>query len=299
VRWGIKALLLTMAVSIGCLTPYGPADATLFGSQAQLGSNLYIIDPATGAGTVVGDMGVGVNALAMHPVTGVLYGATSSPASPTIDFASLVTINTTTGAATSVGSFVLPRFTTLGDLAFNPLTGVLYGWSTESGGDLYTVNLATGAATKVGESNVSVSGDALASNGAGILYLAGEGTKGALRTVDKTTGLTTAVATLSGFDICGCPHGESIFALAFNGSTLYGVTSVSDELITINVTTGVITDIGPAVGPDVGIEGIAFTNQVADHVPEPAGLILTLSGVAALILRRAWRAGTRARPNPR
>ena len=304
----IKALLLTTAVIIGCLAPWRPAEAVLFGSQSQLGQNLYIIDPATGAGTPVGDMGVGVVGIAVHPVTGVLYGSTSDPVSPTIPpipLGSLVTINTTTGAATLVGSFGLPRFTTLGDLAFNPLTGVLYGWSTESGGDLYTVNLTTGAATKVGESSVSVSGDALASNGAGTLYLAGEGTKGALRTVDKTTGLTTAGPTLSGFDICGCPHGESIFALAFNGSTLYGVTSLSDELITINVATGVITDIGPAVGPDVGIEGIAFTTQVPDHVPEPAGLILTLSGVAALFLRRsltqrrAGRAGTHARPDPR
>src|SRR5207244_3233626 len=123
-------------------------------------------------------------------------------------------------------------------------------------------------------------------NGSGVLYLAAEGTKGALRTVNKSTGVTTVVAPLTDFDICHCPGGEAIVALSFNGPTLFGVTALSDHLITINVTTGLITDIGPAVGPDIGIEGIAFTAQAVDQVPEPTALILTISGMAALILRR-------------
>ena len=92
--------------------------------------------------------------------------------------------------------------------------------------------------------------------------------------------------TLNGFDLCGCPEGEGIVGLSFNGSTLFGVTAVSDELITINVGTGLITDIGPAVGPDIGVEGLAFTAQVSDQVPEPGALLLTASGIAVLIARR-------------
>ena len=284
----INVLVLT-AVTVGCLVPGRPAEAVLYGSQAQLGETLYTIDPTTGAGTAVGPMGNGVTGIAVQPGTGVLYGATQSSRGSSIAESTLVTINTTTGAATVVGPFGvgLPRFTTLGDLAFDPNTGVLYGWSTGFSPDLYTVNLTSGAATKVGESMLNpLGGDGLAFNGTGTLYLAVEGTKGALRTVNTGTGLTTVGPTLNGFDICGCPEGEAIFALSFNGPTLFGVTALSDHLITINVATGLITDIGPAVGPDIGIEGIAFTAQAVDQVPEPTALTLTISGMTALILRR-------------
>src|SRR5438067_300806 len=128
----IKAVFLT-AVSMACLAVSAPAYADLFGAEAQdEGRNLYRIDPSTGTGTLIGDIGVAVTGLAVAPGTGalVLYGSTAViNDSSTIPAGSLVTINTTTGAATLVGSFGLTGRATLADLSFDPGTGVLYGWS--------------------------------------------------------------------------------------------------------------------------------------------------------------------------
>jgi hypothetical protein len=302
----IAALAVTAIVSVGCLAAAGPAEAVLFGSQSQFGDQLYTIETtglSPGAGTPVGaGMGAGVNGIAVQPGTGTLFGATEGDAGSSLPANTLVTINTTSGAGTIVGPFMLPRFVSIGDLAFDPLgdlsLGDLYGWSTAAGNDLHKINVSTGQATLVGLSGLSgVFGSGLAFRADGVLYLAAEGTKGKLRTVDKLTGLTTVGPTLHGFDICGCPKGEGIVGLSFNGPTLYGVTNNSDHLITIDVTgsdPGLITDKGPAVGPDVGIEGLAFTDQVVDQVPEPAALLLTLSGVAALIARRGFAQRRRA-----
>jgi hypothetical protein len=312
-RRAIKTLGVVMAVSVGCLAPGGPADATLFGTQARLNSsivistgNLYTIDPSTGAGTLVADMGVGITGLAVQPGTGTFFGTTGfptgSPAPPAIPVGSLVTINQSTGAPTPIGPLGLGTNTTLHDLAFDPAPGgALYGWA-QAG--LHVVNTLTGAASLVDEfgPDTAIGGYGLAFNAAGTLYLAAEGTKGALRTVDKTTGLTTPVVTLSNFVGCGCPEGEVIVALAFDGDTLhgetlYGVTGGTQRFIKIDVGTGVITDIGPAAGPRNPIEAIAFaTTQVPAQVPEPAALLLTLSGIAALVARRGLARRRRAAP---
>jgi hypothetical protein len=74
-----------------------PATGTLFYTPANTGCDcLVTVDPATGAGTVVaGTVGTipfdGVPALAVHPLTGALWGARD-------DFAELIRINTATGA---------------------------------------------------------------------------------------------------------------------------------------------------------------------------------------------------------
>jgi len=70
---------------------------------------------------------------------GILYGS---------DVATdkLVTINTSTGAATSVGSL---GFSFVDGLAFDPNTNTLYG-SDDVFNDLLTINTSTGAATLVG-----------------------------------------------------------------------------------------------------------------------------------------------------
>jgi hypothetical protein len=297
VRRGIKALFLT-AVSVACLAVSGPASADLFGAEAQDGGhNLYRINPTTGVGALIGDMGLGVTGLAVRPSTGALYGSTATGnLAGTIGRGSLVIINPTTGAPTLVGSFGLGGTSTLADLSFDPSTGLLYGWSSGPNGDLYTVNLATGAATKVGESNLTLmGGNGLAFNEAGSLYFVGSGTQGALRTVVPATGLTIAVATLNGYAGCGCTGGEPIGALAFDGSTLYGVSAFAHDLLTINVVTGLIspfvplTTIGPTGSTELSIDAIAFSLPGPSQVPEPAVLTLTVSGVAALILRRTCR----------
>src|SRR5204862_4627996 len=94
--------------------------------------------------STVGPIGFAVTGLAVHPATGVLYGATSTGATAP---GSLLTISKTTGAGTLVGSFGLGGFP-LPDLTFTS-DGTLYGWARVPNA-LHRVNLVTGKATRVG-----------------------------------------------------------------------------------------------------------------------------------------------------
>ena len=124
---------------------------------------------------------------------------------------SLITIDRTTGAGTFVGK-ERPDNEGAADITFTP-DGTLYGWLEPGTDSLVTIDKATGAATIVGDSGLNTYGSGIASNSSGVLYFAGEGSQGPLRTVDRSTGLTTQVATLNGPD-----PDPGISALAFDAA---------------------------------------------------------------------------------
>jgi hypothetical protein len=267
-------------LALGLLAcPQGRADF-LVGADGQNGNpttNLYLLDPATGARVAtLGPIGFAVASLAFDPLTGVLYGDTAPRGTSTRQ---LITINTNTGKGTLVG----PLGVAMDGLAFDQ-SGTLYGWSGRiSGSSLYTINLATGAATKVGTSGITNIGAALTADASGTLYLAAGGASGPLRTVNKTTGAVSTLSTLS-----GAPIGTgSIKALAFNGTgTLFGVNLAEGGpgnpgapgntfVVTINPTSGVINPRGPSLP---GLDAIAFVSVV----PEPGSLMLIGFGALGL-----------------
>ncbi|MFN0019870.1 MAG: calcium-binding protein [Pirellulaceae bacterium] len=217
--------------------------AVLFGSTGgNANSDLYLVDTTTGATTSIGPIGFAVTGLAVDPATGILYGSTStrSPSNP----GSIITIDKVTGAGTLVGSMVLSD-DAIADITFDA-AGTLYGWVEADFDDLVVINKATGEATIVGDAGLSTFGSGLADVN-GTLFYAGNGDGGALRTVDKVTGLTTIVATLTGAPASG----DAIAALAMNpdDGTLFAVdlengSPNSAALVTINTTTGAITTIG-------------------------------------------------------
>lgn len=227
----------------GCNDSNSPAALRLLGADGAGGnlSNLYVLNEATGAvKSTIGPIGFAVTGLALDPNTGTLYGVTggADPSNPGF----LITINMTTGAGTIVGDLLAATTNPVADITFTS-DGTLYGWS-ENTDDLVTINKTTGAATVVANSLHSTFGSGIAASAGDVLYFAGDGDEGDLTIVDKTTGLLTTVATMDG------TTDEAINALAFNGSTLYGshyITSSTEELITINTTTAVITVIGPTV----------------------------------------------------
>ena len=111
-------------------------------------SQLRILDPATGASTLVGATGImdPLAGLAYDETNAVMYGLTGGANSGTGGTASrLVTVNLTTGVATVVGSAGFNG----GSLEFGP-DGNLYAGSTGNTGNLYRINKATGAATLIG-----------------------------------------------------------------------------------------------------------------------------------------------------
>jgi PEP-CTERM motif-containing protein len=241
---------------------------------------------------------IGITGLAFNPLNGTLYGVTvrDSTAGNTVS-ASLVTINTTTGVATVVGS--LGSNQAIGDISF-AANGTLYGWEARSPFSLATINLTTGAATTVGSSGTSnTTGGGLAINPTtGNAYVSFTGAassgpnppdaaRGTLDRVNLANGSITIGPTLTGApnDFGGNQDNGTFNSLAFNSSgVLFGANSdqllpANVELVTIDLVTGAVTDL---FGLPENTDAIAFQLTA---VPEPstAGLIL-LGAIGAAVL---------------
>jgi len=115
---------------------YNPDTGTMYGSQAQGGSDLFTVDLTTGAETVVGSVGSGTRAMAWSPDGTTLYAAQD------YDFG---TIDPVSGSFTSI---VDPGLDKIGGLASQPGTGTLFAVQHDGTG-LYTIDPATGTATFV------------------------------------------------------------------------------------------------------------------------------------------------------
>jgi hypothetical protein len=124
---------------------FRPSDGVLFGvtsnNSAVNPRSLITVDPVTGAGTLVGALGVtsGIADISFRS-DDALYGYTPSTRT-------LYTINTTTGAATQVSSTAIPTFGAGYGLAFDS-ADVLYAFPKGSVGAIYyIVDPTTGGLT--------------------------------------------------------------------------------------------------------------------------------------------------------
>jgi hypothetical protein len=242
--------LISLAVGL-CLTASAYAQSAFYGA-AYIGSSgpatLYSIDPATGAATAIGPIGFNrVSGLDFAP-NRVLYGVGSDGGGNAV----LITINTTTGAGTLVGPLGFAG--TAQDIAFRP-DGVLFAYI---GGEIETINTTTGAATVVGNTGGFPDGNGLAFQ-ANTLYLGNDG--GDLQTVNQGTGAVTTVAPFTygaGFGGSDRPSGMKfdpssgvLYAAITEGFT----PATGWFFASINVATGVVTDIGSTVN---GLDAIAI-----------------------------------------
>lgn len=177
---------------------------------------------------------------AINQTTGVYYGAEYIAAGS----ANLVTVDTTTGAYTTVGPMSgLTSGHTITGIAWDKTTNTMYGLSTNgTTGTLYTCNLSTGALTTIGSTTGSTLPIDLAINNSGIIYSCDIGTD-VLQTLNKTTGAATTVGPL-GVDInfaqgmCFDPSTDSLFLAAYN------LTLSTGQLLRCNTSTGATTLIG-------------------------------------------------------
>lgn len=234
-------------------------------------SDLYTLDPATGLMTSdIGPIGFALTGLALNPITGILYGATSNQSA--INPRSLISIDQNTGAGTLIGPFNIPNNHPIPDITF--VGNTLYGCdtipATPAVANLYTIDLTTGLATLVGATGAGNSGCGIAADLSGTIYYSGDFADGPLYTLNPITGSGTFVATLNGPE-------QSIRALAFNiSNVLYGIIgngSLSSVLITIDTTTGQVTTIGTS--DLTQIDAIAFSPAACIHrtsiVKTPSG----------------------------
>ena len=213
-------------------------------------SQLYRVNPATAASTLIGSVTVGGAAVALtgmaaHPANGELYAVTAN--SSTNHARSLLKVNPVDATATLVGSL---GANPVPDISFNA-AGTLFGWSAGQGAgaihDLVAIELANGQVTPVGDAGVGAStGSGLSISLAGVCYLSRIGADGALEIVNMTTGALTTGPTMT-----GAPWQESIVAMSFTlAAELYAVNSVSPaspamcNLVRIDYGTGAVTDIG-------------------------------------------------------
>jgi len=227
---------------------YDPNTDTLYGVDVST-NQLLSINPATGASTVVGDLGSingltnRVIALAFDPNSNILYG---------VNFGNqLIKINTNTLEVKE--TFYSLGFDFVFGLAVDPINNVLYGVAANIEpflpGKLITINMFTGVGTAVGMGNLgftsvsSLAYDPITAN----LYGADIATD-QLIVINKSNGAGTAVGALGYGNLLG-------LAFDSNSNTLYGTDDDTDELLTIAITTQV-ADAATLSFADV--EGLAY-----------------------------------------
>ena len=270
------------------------------GGESRVGvanaSNLYIINTATGAATLVGAMGINrCSGLSFSPA-GTLFAVGEDPENP--DDTSLFTVNPNTGAATLVGPSPHSFGSTIADISFRS-DGALFGYL-EANDGLGTLNTTTGAVNELGATNTpSCCGNGIAFDAANVLFHTNDYQ---LNTLNQTTGQYTLVA-LHTWPAVDCPAeeeepGARINAMDFNsGGTLFGSLNCGwggagpNYLTIINKSTGAVTDIGATVD---GLDGIAFAPAPpptptptppppeVPFVPEASTMVLLGSGLAGL-----------------
>ncbi len=272
----MKAVLKARSFAVFALAIFAftaNADSfALYGATSSGAGELYVLDPATGAASKdVGPINAGatnyaVTGLAFDPTTNTLYGSTGG-----VSGTSLLTIDPNTAATTVVGNFNIGAGNTMTDLAFDH-SGNLYGISSSGGANLYTIDKTTGAATIVGASGLSFTeGGGLAISSGGVFYATP--VPADYGTYDPNTGAYVNITNPS-----KPAGGGSYAALTFAGSILFGDNLLpgsggrTTHLVTIDPTTGTVTDIGSS---------ITKMDAIAAIVPEPS--TLTLFAAAGLI----------------
>lgn len=149
-------------------------------------TTLVSVDPATGQGTGLGSFAVNTVAALAVDSQGTLHAIVNG----TPD--SLYTFDPASGTPTLIGSTGLQG---IQGLAFDPLTGQLFGWDvgfgSGNGVGLVTIDPATGIATDVDPATGGSANDVqwLAFDSSGRIY----GGRSSLYTIDRNTGALTLV----------------------------------------------------------------------------------------------------------
>ena len=239
--------ILSIFIALAALLGIGAAHAgqTLYGADGAGGNpatNLYILDPTTGAVlSTVGPIGFAVTGLAFDPRNGVLYGSTggTAPISPN----SIITIDIATGAGTLVGPTGLGG--PVADITFRA-DGTLFGWS-EGSDELVRINTTTGVGSVVGPNALSTAGSGIAFSPQGELFFTGDDDNGDMNTINPATGAVVKTIPLVG------GVGTRVNALAFGPGNLLIGSGQNNTLMRINILTGQVTLIGATVAAIVAI----------------------------------------------
>lgn len=271
--------------SAGAQTLYAASVRSLAGAGAEgIAGSLYTVNLGSGSANFVapiklnGTQPIGITGLAAHPETGEFYGITSSLTSDLPH--SLVTVDPATGRATRIGDM---RYASSA-LTFNR-AGILFAWLPGTS-QLGIVSITTGAVTPIGLAGPAGSPAGLAIDSSGKAYITPKGAAGTLDTVDIATGLLKVGPALT-----GAPFPSAINSMTFTPSgLLLAVNSnagapATTRLVTINIATGVVSDIGTLPDDTDGLTFAQLNRRGDTHsILSGQSIALIFLGVIALIL---------------
>ena len=247
---------------------------------------LYTIDPNTGVASPVGSSTgfARVSAIDFNPLTGVLYGV-GTDAQGGVD---LITISTTTGMATAVGSLNLASGMTVTDMSFRS-DGTLYAIDNSFTPGIYTINLNTGNATLLGTNNSTnfVAGEALVFNSSNTLFHVGTNTSdgtNSIDTVNQMTGAFTSTGTMVAYPFA-VPNNPRANAMDYDltSGILYAsiLNQRTNYIGEIDLATGAVSNVQLTIS---GLDGLAV---LPSGVPDSMSTIwLGLPVLLMLLLAR-------------
>jgi len=276
----VFGLLLTMLVPFSMMDAY--ASDVLYGmahTGPSGGSTLYTVDTSTGTATPIGPLGFDACSGMDHNVAdGTMYAVCGRDGT---GVRVLVTVDLGTGAGTEVGVVGTHPFgDRYSDISFRNSDSKLYAYL-EPGDGLGTIDIVTAALTVIG-STPSDAGNSIAFDSADDLYHGGiDGLPWG--TLDQTTAALTIVGTVS-----LPPEYNRINAMEWHSPTATmfcsgnpGSGSPTNFLCTVDITTGVVTTVGPSVA---GLDALAFvldTPVGGNYIPIDTSALL-LAGVASI-----------------
>src|SRR5258705_6236464 len=189
----------------------------------------------------------------------------------------LFRINPITGAATLVGTYGLTGSEEIRTLAYDMVSGKLFGTSDPSN-VLYEIDPSSGALTLVGTVGIASLGG-MGADLLGNLYAVKEDT-GGIYLIDKVTGTPTLLSTTSVTyisDLAVRPEDGTWFAITHQGPV-----DTYRSLYTLDIVTGNATRLGYTTMNETLMAGLAF----GAFVPEPGTGMLVLGGMILLARRR-------------
>ncbi len=246
-------------------------------------SSLYLIDPDTGAATLIGLTGFYYCAgLDFHPVTNVLYAGCYNDIEGAGTEQVLVNIDLQTGKGTEIGLFNANGI--LQDFSFSR-DGTLYAYfRAKVSNFLATIDLNTGEVNEIGPSGLFGEGNGIGFDQFNELFLAQTDMIPSLYLLNQSSGLAGLVT-----DLTIPPLGEGfpvINSLDLNPETnvMFGSLDIQNfayehYLVTINTSTGDVTNIGETVE---GLEAIAFLNPRVSNIPTISEYGMAAAGLALL-----------------
>jgi YVTN family beta-propeller protein len=220
----------------------------------------YAINPATGSltSTTGGINGAGINgtpeffnSVAVDPSGKFAYAADGGPFPPFFGFAggdssvSMYTINSTTGALTSIG--MIAAGTGPDSVAVDPAGKFAYVTNFGSNDvSMYTIDATTGALASIGTIAAGTGPDSvIVDPGGKFAYVMNFGSNDvSMYTIDATTGALISIGSIAAgtnpFSVAVDPAGKFVYVANWTGSNTDG----SVSMYTIDPTTGVLTPTG-------------------------------------------------------